>query len=77
MNIKGAKIQASLEFEELSVAKEFAIEPLEWDKLPVTERSRLIAFARDQATLEHIGGMSEDDRRSLRGASEWAVVEEI
>ena len=76
MKIRGTKIQASLEFEELSVAQEFGYEPLEWDKLPVTERSRLIAFARDHAALEHIGNMSVDARRSLRGATEWTSYDE-
>ena len=75
MKIKG-KIASSLEYEELSVAKEFGIEPLEWDKLPVTERARLIGFARDHATLEYIGGMSPDERRSLRGAAEWTTYSE-
>jgi len=75
MKIQG-KISSSLEYEELSVAKEFGIEPLDWDELPVTERARLIGFARDHATLEHIGGMSADQRRNLRGATEWTTYDE-
>jgi hypothetical protein len=58
------------------VAKDFGIHPWEWDELPVSERTRLIAFARDHAELEYIQTMPSDERKSLRGATEWAYVEE-
>jgi hypothetical protein len=76
MRMGKGNISASLEFEELSVAQKFGIDPLNWDELPVSERARLIAFSRDQAALEHIANLPKEERDSLRATAEWTFYDE-
>ena len=68
------EVQTTIEAEELSAAKAYGIIPLAWDELPIEERLRLMGAARDTSTLEYISALPDDERRQMRGASEWVIV---
>jgi len=42
--------------------------------LPLEERVRLLAAARDQRDLAYIASLTGDDKRNLIGKTEWIVL---
>lgn len=76
LEFKKGEVTTTLEAEEVRVARAHGIPPHEWDDMPVSERVRLIAAARDQSDLDYIANLPDDDRRQLVGQAEWVVVGE-
>jgi hypothetical protein len=68
-------IQISLELQELAAASHYGIEPHRWDRLPVDERTRLVAAYRDKCDLEHIANLPKEDRDRLRFRSDWVILD--
>lgn len=69
------EIQALPELEQIEVASQYGYRSDEWDDLPLDERVRLLAAARDQRDLAYIRGLLGDDRRNLVARTEWVVLD--
>lgn len=74
LKIPGGEFRTNREMEELTVAKQFGILPDVWDELPVNERERLVAAARDQSDMERIAMMSNKEKDVLGAVGGWVTV---
>lgn len=74
LKIPGGEFRTNRELEELTVANQFGILPDLWDQMPLKERERLIAAARDQSDMRHIALMDDKEKATLGAVGGWVTV---